>query len=742
MNMEILCFYAGIAFVYLNKLNALFLLSAVIYFRPKLSFVVWFLVAVFFGIAHQWSVSSQGMPHQLVIQNAQITGEVTSIPVVNNDSVQFTFTINRFNGKPARSNITVSCYQRCPTFHTGQQWLLSVKLKRPKNLGNPGHFDYERLLSAKHIDWTGYIQPGRSKLIRQHSSSYSVLGLREYLSNKFVSLDADIQSLGIIQALTLGVSQYIQKDDWDLFRRTGTTHLIDISGSHIGLVAGITFFMIRWMWARVGRLSLYCPAPRAGSIAALTTAFIYTVISGFSIPAQRAFFACALMLCRYISYQRFSIWQAFRYALLVVLVLDPHAILSAGFYLSFLGVAILIIVNQRVIVTGFRKTLLLQLACLLGMMPLTLFWFSYGALSGIIANLIAIPWVELWIVPLALCLMILPQCYLSSIMMFLLKKSIMIFIYFLHWIDAFSSLNLTFTFLHVAFPLALMITLAILICLPLRPFALPIGMMSMAALYPYHLSIKPGHARVDLLDVGQGLAVVIHTAHHHLIYDTGMKYYRGSDMGKLAIIPYLKSLGIHQIDAIVISHPDLDHRGGLASIEEQYPVHELIVESPAFYHRGLSCHDYPDWEWDSVRFRFFAIQSLDTKKNNHSCVLQVSTSANQVLLTGDIEKAAEEYLVNTYGHQLASSVLVIPHHGSKTSSSAHFVETVSPQYAIASYGFDNRYHFPHSRALSTYQNRQIPIINTVDCGMTSINLSAQNRIQKPNCFIDSKGETR
>ncbi len=734
--MEILCFYAGIAFIYIHKLYSLLFIIIVLYFRPKVTFVIWFLAAISWGVGHQWWVAPRGMPADQVIQKAELIGQISSIPVVNGDTVQFSFAATQFNGKNVKTNIAMACYSHCPELHTGQYWRVIAKLKKPRNLGNPGGFDYVGWLKSRHIDWSGNVRNGSFQSIKPKKNSLSLLQVREHLCDKISLLDKDEKTFGIIQALTLGVNSHITKSEWDLFRHTGTTHLIDISGAHIGLVAGITFYVMCWLWSRMGMLSLYWPAPKAASIVALFIAFTYTLLSGFAVPAQRAFLACSFMLLRHFCNQRFSVWQAWRYALLSVLVFEPHSVLSAGFYLSFIGVAILVLVNQRVSVNGMRKRLALQLACITGMMPLTLFWFSYGAVNGILANIFAIPWVELWIVPLGLLITLLPNCMLIQGMMLALKSSVSLLLYFLNWVDSFAVLNLTFSFHHIASPLALMLALCVALFLPIRALIFPVAIMVLAAIIPYHLKIKPGAARIDVIDVGQGLGVVIHTAHHVLIYDTGMQFFQGGDMGKIAIIPYLKTLGVKKIDKIVISHPDLDHRGGLKSIEDSFPVKELVVDAPEFYHRGSPCHDYPSWTWDGVSFRFFSLKNLSSQKNNHSCVLQLSTRSGRLLLTGDIEKEAEAHLVATYGHELASTFMVIPHHASKTSSTSAFVEQVSPQYAIVSYGFDNRYHFPHQQALQAYQQRQIPILNTVDCGMVTILLDDTKNRYKPKCHID------
>ena len=233
------------------------------------------------------------------------------------------------------------------------------------------------------------------------------------------------------------------------------------------------------------------------------------------------------------------------------------------------------------------------------------------------------------------------------------------------------------------------------------------------ACYPNYPHPKEGEAQVNVLDVGQGLAVFIQTTHHYLLYDTGIKFYNGSDMGKLAIIPYLKTQGIRVLDKVVISHPDLDHYGGLSSIEEQFPIKALLVNDVSFYQRGINCHHYPEWQWDGVVFRFLPIPPIFNNKNDNSCVLQIITAGAQLLLPGDIEKKGENYLVATYPDKLHSTILIAAHHGSKTSSSPAFLQHVAPHYAIISAGFDNRYHFPHQQTLNAFTNRGIQIINTI-----------------------------
>jgi len=260
--------------------------------------------------------------------------------------------------------------------------------------------------------------------------------------------------------------------------------------------------------------------------------------------------------------------------------------------------------------------------------------------------------------------------------------------------------------------------------LPL-PRLLPASfILILAGLFPRPAPIVWGNAKVSVLDVGQGLAVVVQTAHHVLVYDTGMKFLNGVDMAQLAIIPYLQLKNIHRIDAVVISHPDLDHRGGLTTLAKQYPIKKLLVDNPKVYHHAVSCHTTADWQWDGVNLHFFALPEGGGSKNNRSCVLQIkSAQGSSVLLTGDIERAAEAYLVEHYGNLLHSSVLLVPHHGSKSSSTPEFVKSVAAEYAVVSYGLGNRYHFPHPQALSVYQQQRIPVKATASKGCIEIDLA-------------------
>ncbi len=732
--MEILCFFSGVASFYFKNGYAIGPLAVLLLFRPRWLFVVMYMLGFMWAMCHEAYIFSRTMPKEAVLQHVILQGVVASIPSASVDKTQFEFELHTLNEKPVRSRVLLSCYKACPNLIAGQRWQLHAKLKKPQNLGNPGGFDYVRSLKARHIEWVGYSKQnsfqylGKTRAIKQR-----LLELRQHLSTHVSTQSLGLKTAGILQALTLGLGSHINQETWALFRRTGTTHLMVISGAHIGLVTGFAFGFFRWSASRLGKLPLIIPAQRIASMGALLVAFIYSVLAGFGVPAQRALVVCFFMLLRHMGGPCFTAWQAWLYALFSVLLFEPHSVMMPGFYLSFGAVAILMTMNQLISKKGFVKTLYLQLGCLFGLMPLTLFLFAYGSVNGFFANLVAIPWVGFVIIPLGLLAVFFSSVIPMTWSVNFLKPAVNILLLYLHWIDKFSAINLNISFVSFMMPLSIILGMILLLLFPKARFLLLTCILMLPGMSPKHEKLRWGEARIDVLDVAQGLAVVIHTAQHVLVYDTGIKLYRGGDMGELALIPYLNILGVKALDAVVISHPDLDHRGGLASLEKAFSIQHFFVDDPSFYHRGSSCHDQPSWVWDGITFQFFPMPMTSRKKNNHSCILQVKNKTGQLLLTGDIERSGEHDLIKRYGHALKSSILLVPHHGSKTSSSDLFLKHVAPMAAIVSYGFDNSYHFPHAEAMKTYDMQHIPVYSTASCGLVRVNLKKEHSPQQPIC---------
>lgn len=725
----------GILFAYTHQYALLLALLLIFFISPKPRILCFFLAGIGLALTHDWLSLARGLPEQDVINYAIIEGTIASIPDQTADKTSFNLQVDAFNGKPAQALVQLAWYTKAPPLHAGQRWQLAAKLKKPHNFNNPGSSNYVRTLGIRHIVWTGYVRPSKTVLL-SNSSSWTLLSLRERLANTLAQLAKDEQTTGILQALTLNISSHLSANDWDLFRRTGTTHLFGISGEHIAMVSGLVFFLLQWLWSRSERLCLWVPAIRIASVGGFVAAFLYSLLAGFAPPVQRALTGCFFYTLCCLGKQRLSAWQIWRYALIVVTCIEPHAVFMQGFYFSFIAVACLIICQQRWPLKGFKQRLALQGSCLIGLMPLSIYWFSYGSINGFIANLFAIPLVSGLIVPLALMILLFSSWNWVSLLITPLTWLIALLFKGLLWSERLDFINISTFLLPIEYVVGMMFAGLLLVTLAIRPFKWIAMLWLLLPLIPTRSLVNRGEALIEVLDVGQGLAISVLTRHHALLYDTGDQFYKGSDLGKLVILPFYHALGIKKIDALVISHPDKDHRGGLHSVEAGIEVKQLLVNDPNYYHRGLNCHKLPSWQWDGVRFQFFPIQLAMASKdtNNSSCILQVSTSAGRALFTGDIEALAEDYLVRTYGQQLASELLIVPHHGSKTSSTYRFLMEVAPYFAIASLGHDNRFHFPHAQPLKNMSALGIEFYRTDECGMVKWKLPDKKPLSKPQCY--------
>lgn len=729
--MEIFCFFFGIIFTYTHHYLPLISLFALFFITPRMPLLFFFLLGIGLAMTHLWFTSAKGLPITPIIPHAVIQGTIDSIPLKTPSKTQFTLALTAFNGKPAQGLVQLAWYNKAPPLHPGQRWQFAVKLKKPRNFHNPGSYDYVNALGLRHLTWTGYIQ-NKGHLLAP--APYSLLTLREQLGHQLSQLSPDSQTAGVIEALTLNFTGQISQETWSLFRRTGTTHLFGISGEHIALLSGAVFWILRRSWCYSSTLCLRFPALYPASIGGLLVALCYSLLAGFGPPVQRALLGCFFFTLYCLGKQRFTAWQIWRYALFAVLCYEPHAVFMQGFYYSFLAVACMMLTQQRWQLAGYKATLALQLCCLLGLMPLTLYWFNYGSINGFLANLFAIPLVGLLIVPLALLTLLFCSCSWAYLLMKPLAWLVALLFKGLELTEQLAFLNVTYAIPSIALVAILTGGLFLALFLPTYPFRY-IGLLWLILpFFPHRLLINPGEALIQVLDVGQGLAVTVRTADHVLLYDTGDQFFKGSDLGKMVILPFYQAEQVHRVDKIVISHPDRDHRGGLKSIESSMPVGELLVNNRRYYNHGVRCHEYPQWTWDGVTFRFFPIKKVFKNKNNASCILQVSSAAGRVLFTGDIEKEAEDYLTKTYGSQLTSDVLIVPHHGSQTSSSYRFLLEVAPRYAIASLGFANRFHFPSPKTLGSLASLGIDFFRTDTCGMVQVVLPKEGAVKPPVCF--------
>jgi competence protein ComEC len=593
----------------------------------------------------------------------------------------------------------------------GERWQLAVRLKRPHGFLNPGSFDYERWLFQRGIRATGYIRENEEGNRRLTAGSVSVISqLRNRLMSAFDSLQADRPSMPMIRALTVGDRSAISPSQWGILRATGTSHLMAISGLHISLVAGLVFWITRQLWLRCGNLTEVIPARKGAAVIGLVMALMYALLAGFGIPSRRAFIMVAVLTLAIVVDRYSSIFQALGLALLITLIIDPLSVLSAGWWLSFWAVTIIAyLVSGRVGQQGFAQQWInVHIVMAFAMLPLLLLFFQEASVIAPLANIVAVPWVSFCVVPVALAGTVVFAVNETAGALLLQLASVLLDVVWLllEWLSHLDfalwqqHAPVTWTLLPAVFGLTVLF----------MPRGLPGRWAGVLLLLPL-LFTKPaapvrGTARVTLLDVGQGLSAVVQTEQHTLVYDAGPRFSETFDTGQAVVVPFLRQQGVQQLDVLVVSHGDNDHVGGVASLLAAYPAVQVLSSVPGAVpaERVRHCSRGQHWDWDGVRISILHPTSADDLSgNNASCVLRIDAGGGQsMLLTGDIERRAEQVLLAEERERLAVNVLVVPHHGSKTSSSREFIDVVRPAMALFPSGYRNRYGFPKRMIVDRY----------------------------------------
>lgn len=614
----------------------------------------------------------------------------------------------------------------------GQCLSVTARLGRPHASVNFGGFDYEGWLLERAIRAQGYAVAGISPAA---SCRYSLLAMldswREAMRDRLNGALLGKPYAGVIVGLAVGDQGAISDAQWTLFRNTGVTHLMSISGLHVTLLASLVFALVNGGWRRIPRLAIHLPARQAASLAGFVTALWYVAMTGFGLPAQRTLYmvgmaAAALWLGRIDSPTR-----VLAAALGLVVLIDPWAALAPGFWLSFGAVAVLFYVGSGRLARPavWRQWLMAQWAVTLALTPALLSMFQGVSLVSPLANAFAIPLISLVAVPLALAAALLPIPWLALL--------------------AHGAIALTMTGLtclaalpqpvwHVASPdwrvllLALLGTLILL--LPRGIHGRWLGaILFLPLFFPIREHLAPGEFRLDMLDVGQGLALAVRTGGHTLVYDTGPRYASGENAGARVVAPFLFANGVNRLDGLVVSHEDSDHSGGAASLlVSQTPVWRLASYPLA---GAGKCVAGQTWRWDGVDFailhpvaRFYDEPGFS--ENDMSCVLRVSSPYGSVLMTGDIARLGELSLALLPAKVLHSEVLVVPHHGSGGSSMAEFIRAVHPDTALISVGYHNRFGHPTPETLGRYRDAGVRVVRTDKAGALRIDFKAAGRIER------------
>lgn len=670
----------------------------------------------------------------------EVAGVVASLPAPVERGVRFEFEVESPPTLPSR--ILLAWYRSRPVEEDtatlerlprpGERWLFSVRLRRPHGAVNPHGFDYEAWLLERGIGATGYVRAGTARQIGERGAWIDqVQRLRAAVQERFSAVLGATPAAGILVALAVGEQRAISAEEWRLFNRTGVTHLMSISGLHVTLVSGLLAWLVGTLWRSVPGAPLRLPARKVAALAAIAGAFGYTLLAGFAIPAQRTFYMVAVVALALWAGRLASPFRVLALALALVVLLDPWAPLAPGTWLSFGAVFVIFYVagawsrpEPRLAQWGR-----IQWAIMLGLAPAALFLFGQVSLAGPLANAVAIPLVSVVVTPLALVAAVVPFDPLLELAAWLVQ-------WLLRFLEACAALPGALWEQHT--PPVWSIVLAMPgIAWLLAPRGVPWRAAGLALVAPA-FAVPPPHPRegeawLSTLDVGQGLAVLVQTANHALLYDAGPAYGAESDSGGRVVLPLLRGRGIRALDMLVLTHDDADHVGGAQTVLESVPVHAVLSSlDPAHGLHALAssmrpCRAGTRWRWDGVDFELLHPRSgAAARKNDLSCVLRVSTAGAAVLLTGDIERTAEQALVAAGGAvRLRSDAVLIPHHGSATSSSAPFIAAVAPAYAIASAGYGSRFGHPRPEVLARYRAAGATVLRTDLDGAVHVELGAE-----------------
>jgi competence protein ComEC len=697
---------------------------------------------------------ADALPRAWEGRDVELAGVVASLPQTSSRGTRFLLDVESAPGAIPRS-ISLMAYRAgdddaspVTQVRAGERWRLTVRLKRPRGLANPHGFDFEAWALERGIRATGYVR-AKPAAMRLDASvdgwPYTLHRWRGEIRERMRAHLGEAPLAGVLVALAIGDQDSIAPDDWEVFWRTGVGHLMSISGLHITMLAALAFALAFRVWARVPTLALALPARKAALVAGVAAALAYSLMTGYAVPAQRTFAMLAVGAACVLLDRHGSASRVLAVAALAVLLLDPWAVLSAGFWLSFGAVASIFYVMA--LRTGRQGKLhgavMEQLAVTLAMLPMLMALFQEVSIVSPIANAFAIPVVSLVVVPLTLAGAFLPVPWLldaaHALMQWLMVP-----------LEALASWPSAMLESHAPEPWT--VAAAVVGCLwLLAPRGVPMRALSAFWIAPMFLVVPPspvpGEAWIETLDVGNGLALVVRTATHAIAYDAGPAWSDESDSGNRIVVPFLRGEGIPKLDGVVISHADDDHSGGAASIARSRDPPWLLTSvasaSPLHeaFERSIRCEAGQRWSWDGVDFvvvhphadayeagvKRARGASKPRKENDRSCVLRVATAGAAALLTGDAEARSEAEMLARDTALLRANVLVIPHHGSKTSSTPAFIDAVHPEVGILSVGHRNRFHHPAPAVVARYVERGVPLRRTDEEGELRVVLPANEK---------------
>lgn len=715
------------------------------------------------------------LPKEWEGRDVVVVGTIADLPYRFERGVRFGVDVERAfaDGQPIKDvvppKISLSWYAAfrdespgpVANIQPGERWQLTVRLKRPHGNANPWGFDYEVWLLEQGVRATGYVRSSTENRRLDDfvvGGGYAVQRARSRLRDRILAALPGKPYAGVIVALVIGDQRGIDQSDWQVFNRTGVGHLISISGLHITMIAGLFAGLVFQLWRRSfftqAELPLRLPAQKAAALAGAGAALIYVALAGFGVPAQRTLYMLWVVAAALWFGRITSVSHVLFLALGVVVSLDPWAVMWPGFWLSFGAVATILYASTGRAeprpaaelprrdrwLRALRIAGRTQYIVTVGLVPLTLFLFGQVSLIGAVANAVAIPVVSLLVTPLALVGSVLPMPLIGWTLG-LAHRLVEWLAALLGWLSALPSAVWSTPVPDPwIFACAVVGTLWFLAPRgwPLRWIGF-IGWVPLVLNAPAHP--KEGEMWVTAFDVGQGMALLIETPRHRLLYDTGPLYSPEADGGNRVILPYLKARGIQALDGVIVSHNDADHSGGALSIFKEIGVGwtassldswSAVVQSAPNHRR---CVAGQSWNWDGVQFEMLhpaasVYESGKWKTNARSCTVKIMLGEQSILLAGDIEAAQEAELIESVPDKLRASVLLAPHHGSGTSSSLPFLHAVQPRLALFQVGYRNRYHHPKPEVYERYGELGIRRVRSDESGAVVLQFGSSLNISE------------
>jgi competence protein ComEC len=702
-----------LAILSLPELPALSLLLALC--APLVAAGIWrrwlWLLFLPLGAVWCWVVAGQHLATRLdpayELRPLELSGWVSSLPELKGELTEFQFAVEGLDGRaPGQgvpTTVRLSFQGEADIPRAGEHWRFSVKLRRPRGFMDPGSFDYEGWLFFHGIGATGYVAHDAQRL---DGTRFPLLRLRSWLRDRMTAaLGADPYA-GMATALVTGDQGGIREDQWRVLQATSTVHLMAIAGLHLGVVAGLLFLSVRFLWRRSARLCLRCPASVAAAMASLLGGGLYACLAGFTLPSQRALIMLAAFTLGVLLRRKLRAGDTLALAMLGVLLWDPLAAGEASFWLSFMAVAaILSVFSGRMHArhNWFWDLTRTQWAVGLGLLPLLAFFFQQAGFGSPLANFIIVPVYAFSVIPLVIVgAMLLSVWPWAGAGLLKLATAIMGF----SWpiLDGLAVPSASLPAPAAAWYLVALAMLGVAwILLPRgMPGRLPAALLSLPLFVVAPAGIAAGDYDVTLLDVGQGLAAVVRTSGHVLVYDTGPSFRSGSDTGQEVLTPYLRSQGIATPTQVIVSHGDNDHAGGLQSLREAYPGVPVLTGAMDRVPDAKPCMRGQRWDWDGVHFELlYPEMGNPLTGNDASCVLRVSGKGGSTLFVGDLMRRGEKRLL-ALEPALRSDLLIAPHHGSNSSSTDAFVAAALPHWVWFPVGYRNRWDFPKPEVEARY----------------------------------------